>query len=385
MIRRIIKETIMISVLFVLGACGTSGTNDAENIQVTTSSSQTNSGAPAAPTAVVLTNSGANHITVSWPPVSSAYSYNLYWSTSSGVTVANGTKIANVSAPYTHTGLTAGTVYYYIITAVNSSGESAPSGQVTATAIMTPVAPSGVSVSAGTNTAVVSWNAVSGAASYNVYWSASGSVSKVNGTKISNLTSAQFTHAGLNPNITYYYIVTAVNGVGESTPTAQVSVTTATVSGSLPAAPSGVSASGATNQASITWGSVSGATSYNLYWSDTSHVMKNMSPRITGVSSPYRHTALSAATGYFYAVTALNASGESLESAVVTATTSSQDGVALYGSSCASCHGTLTASGKKGTTALQIQVAINGNRGGMGTLSTLSAEQIQAITDVLAW
>ena len=72
-------------------------------------------------------------MTVSWPAVAGATSYNLYWSAVTGVTPANGTLIANVTSPFMHTGLAASTAYFYILTASNAAGMSAPSAQVSAT------------------------------------------------------------------------------------------------------------------------------------------------------------------------------------------------------------------------------------------------------------
>jgi mono/diheme cytochrome c family protein len=60
------------------------------------------------------------------------------------------------------------------------------------------------------------------------------------------------------------------------------------------------------------------------------------------------------------------------------------DEAAIYAANCAICHGPLATSGKNGATAALIQAAINNNKGGMGTLSSLSVDQIQAIADALA-
>lgn len=60
------------------------------------------------------------------------------------------------------------------------------------------------------------------------------------------------------------------------------------------------------------------------------------------------------------------------------------DGAALYTSSCASCHGALATSAKKGVTLTRLQNAIAGNTGNMGFLSSLSTAQQQAIVDALA-
>jgi len=61
--------------------------------------------------------------TISFSTVPGASSYNLYWKTSSPVTV-NDTQITGVTSPYDHTGLSNGTTYYYVATAVVDSVET---------------------------------------------------------------------------------------------------------------------------------------------------------------------------------------------------------------------------------------------------------------------
>lgn len=92
----------------------------------------TSTGTGSTPTSVVAT-AGSSQVTISWYGVSGAASYNIYWSTSPGVTKLSGTKITNVISPYTHTGRANGTTYYYVVTAVVASAESAESSQVSAT------------------------------------------------------------------------------------------------------------------------------------------------------------------------------------------------------------------------------------------------------------
>lgn len=99
----------------------------------------------------------------------------MYFATSPGVTKTSVTKIASVTSPYVQTGLAAGTTYYYVVTAVNSAGESATSAQASAGTASTPPvptapdAPAGVIATGGTNQVTLSWGAVSTATSYNVY------------------------------------------------------------------------------------------------------------------------------------------------------------------------------------------------------------------------
>jgi predicted CxxxxCH...CXXCH cytochrome family protein len=59
------------------------------------------------------------------------------------------------------------------------------------------------------------------------------------------------------------------------------------------------------------------------------------------------------------------------------------DGVALYNSECAGCHGTLASTDKPGRTAAQIQTAIDNNVGGMGYLNSLTTTEVQAIAGAL--
>ncbi|ORJ63354.1 c-type cytochrome [Geothermobacter hydrogeniphilus] len=59
------------------------------------------------------------------------------------------------------------------------------------------------------------------------------------------------------------------------------------------------------------------------------------------------------------------------------------DGTTLYGANCAGCHGDLANTVKPGRTSTQIQAAIDSNTGGMGYLSNLTMQEVQAIADAL--
>jgi len=87
---------------------------------------------PSAPLNLTVV-SGENQNSLSWSGVFDATSYNIYWSLTSGTGKA-GAKISGIiGTTYLHSGLTNGTTYYYVITAVNATGESLVSSQVSGT------------------------------------------------------------------------------------------------------------------------------------------------------------------------------------------------------------------------------------------------------------
>jgi cellulose 1,4-beta-cellobiosidase len=93
---------------------------------------------PPAPASLTATASNAQ-ANLTWLPSSTAISYNVKQSTTNGGTYA---VVSNVTTTnYTDTGLTNGTTYYYVVSALNLAGESANSGQVSAT----PQAPPAIS------------------------------------------------------------------------------------------------------------------------------------------------------------------------------------------------------------------------------------------------
>ncbi|PCJ61797.1 MAG: hypothetical protein COA79_05735 [Planctomycetota bacterium] len=168
---------------------------------------------------------GDSQITVSWDTVTNATSYNIYFSTSSGVTTGS-SKITGVTSPYIHTGLTNGTAYYYVITAVISSVESALSSEANATpvaVVVAPSAPASLTAVKGNAQNVLTWSTSSGATSYNLYHATSSGVT-TGSTKLATVTSP-YSHTGLTNGTTYYYVVTAVNAAGESAVSSEVNAT----------------------------------------------------------------------------------------------------------------------------------------------------------------
>jgi hypothetical protein len=107
---------------------------------------------------------------------------------------------------------------------LGSGQPPAPSGDGDDGAARVPGAPMGVTAArnpADSTDVRVSWNAVSGATGYRVYWSETYSGT---GTLKGSPTTTSFTSTGNNTNATHYFRVTAVNSAGEGTSSPWVSV-----------------------------------------------------------------------------------------------------------------------------------------------------------------
>ena len=181
--------------------------------------------APAAPTGLSAT-AGDTQVSLSWAASSGATSYNVKRGDVSGgpyTTIAAGV----TTTSYTNTGLTNGKTYYYVVSAVNSCGESGNSTEVSATptAVTVPAAPTGLTATdgPGAKKITLSWTGSTGATSYNV------KRSSVTGgpytTIATGVTTTSYTDFGLARGSTYFYVVSAVNSAGESTISNQATAT----------------------------------------------------------------------------------------------------------------------------------------------------------------
>lgn len=180
---------------------------------------------PSAPTGLSATPANSA-VSLTWPAVSGATSYDVYRATSTGALAAK-TKVGTTTTGPAYTDAAAnGTAYYYQVTASNIAGTSAGSNEVTATPLATlpPGIPTGVTATASNRSVMISWSTVPTATSYNIYWSTTPGVTTGTGTRIT-FASRPFVHSLLTNGTAYYYVVTAVNGFGESTASLEVTAT----------------------------------------------------------------------------------------------------------------------------------------------------------------
>ena len=256
---------------------------------------------PDAPTGLTAT-AGSEQVALSWQLSSGATSYNVKSAPASGGPY---TTVKNVTATnYVDTGLTNGTTYYYVVSALNASGESANLAEVSAKPMS---APADLKATAGTAKVSLSWTASLGATSYNVKRK---NPSDGKYTTVATATTASYVDTGLTNGTTYYYVVSATNATGESLNSNEASATPLAV-------PSGVTAIAGDTYVALSWTPSIGATSYNVKRATSSG--GPYSKVATVGTTSHRDIGLTNGTNYYYMISAVNDSGESSDSVKVSA------------------------------------------------------------------
>lgn len=224
--------------IYAINSIGTSTASPEASATPTTASALSS---PSSPTSVTATSVSGTQINLSWAAPSNnggspVTGYKIEYKVgSSGYStlVAN---TGNTATTYTHTGLTAGLVYVYKISAINSAGASNPSQE--ASAIPTAQSTSTTNAAPAAPTSLVA-TSVSGT-QINLSWITPSNTggSPITGYKIeakkgtgsfevisqnTGNTATTYAHTGLTTAAVYYYRVYAINSVGTSGPSGESS------------------------------------------------------------------------------------------------------------------------------------------------------------------
>ncbi len=260
---------------------------------------------PSAPVVKIGNSATSGKPMLTWNAVSGATSYKVYRATSQKGTYSLLGTVTTTS--YTNTGAKAGTTYWYKVKAVNSAGESAYSNVVSGKTTVTTLT---MGHSATSGKPMLTWKAVSGAASYRVYRATAknGAYSVINTTK-----ALTYTNVGAALGTTYYYKVEALNAAGKSMGFSAV------VEGKV-APVLAVGYSSVSGKPQLTWKAIPGATEYQVYRSTQQN--SGYSKINTTTSTSYVNTGAKAGTTYYYKIVAVKGTAASDFSNIVSARSS---------------------------------------------------------------
>ncbi len=253
---------------------------------------------PSAPKNLTASTFSDTKIDLSWQAVTGVVlRYRIYAGTdSSTVGVIDSTS----SLSYSNTGLSAGTIYFYKVTAVNSEGtEGAKSSLVQA--VTNPAAPISPAASAVSPYSIsTSWSSSGKISFYRLYRG-----TDTTGFSFIDTTSLlSYTHSGLHSATKYFFKITAVNSVGvEGNASGVVSART------FPSQVQGVTAAAnGMAQINLNWTADSGGVArYRIYRGSDSMAVSLLD---SSVSNTYADNSVSSSTRYYYRVSAFDSSGQ---------------------------------------------------------------------------
>ena len=274
---------------------------------------------PSAPLGLAITGAGQTSVSLSWPAATDNVGVSGYSVYRNGAGVGT-----SASTAYTVSGLTCGTSYSFAVDAYDAAGNHSAKTTVTGatascpaptpTDTTAPSQPSGLTVSAPTQTGVtVSWRASTdnvGVAGYRVY---------SNGAIAGSTGSTSYTVSSLFCSTSYALSVEAYDAAGNRSARTSINAATAPCPDTQPpTTPTGLSASSvSTNGLTLSWNPSSdnvAAAGYGVYQSGTTIA--------TVASTSYTVTGLACGTSYAFAIDAYDAAGNRSGKAAVTAQTS---------------------------------------------------------------
>ena len=265
--------------------------------------------------AVTGGNDAQGRPTLTWKAVSGAAKYEVYRARSKDGTY---TKYSTTTGTaYTNSSyLTSGATYYYKVRALDANGNAGPySAVVSVTCRLKLTAPTVTGSTDSQGRPTLKWNAVTGAAKYEVYRARSKDGDYI---KYSTVTGTSYTNTSyLENGNTYYYKVRALGSDGTAGPdSTPVSVTYKAPFG----APLVTGSKDSQGRPALKWDKVTDAAKYEVYRARSKDGTYSLMS--TQSATGYTNTSyLANGTTYYYKVRALKANGTaSAYSSVVTIT-----------------------------------------------------------------
>ena len=248
-------------------------------------------------------NDSQGRPTLKWNTVTGAAKYEVYRARS-----MNGDYIkysTQTSTGYTNSAyLTSGSTYYYKVRALDANGTAGPWSDVVAvTCRLGLTAPSVTGGNDSQGRPTLKWNAVTGAAKYEVYRARSKDGDYI---KYSTQTSIGYTNSAyLTSGNTYYYKVRALDANGTAGPWSDVVAVTCRLGLTAPSVTGGNDAQG---RPTLKWNAVSGAAKYEVYRARSLNGDYIKYSTVTGTS--YTNTSyIENGNTYYYKVRALKSDG----------------------------------------------------------------------------
>ena len=248
-------------------------------------------------------NDAQGRPTLTWKAVTGAAKYEVYRARSKDGDYIKYSTVTGTS--YTNTSyIEDGNTYYYKVRALDANGTAgAWSSVVSVTYKQTLSAPTVTSGNDAQGRPTLTWNAVSGAAKYEVYRAHSKDGDYI---KYSTVTGTSYTNTSYIENgNTYYYKVRALKSDGTAGAWSSIVSVTYKQTLSAPAVTGGNDAQG---RPTLTWNAVTGAAKYEVYRARSKDGTYSKYSTTTGTAYTNSSYLTSGAT-YYYKVRALDANG----------------------------------------------------------------------------
>ena len=272
-----------------------------------------------------MATAGPGSVKLSWaapsaPGGSAITGYYLYQGTSPGAESATPVRLGAAPTSRTVSGLTAGTAYYFYVVAENTEGSGLSSNEVYATPTMVlypPSVPLGLTARGGNREVFLTWQPPASdggrpVTGYDVYLGTSPGAEGANAVASTTATATLVRPdpATITNGTAYYFTVKAVNAVGASPASSEVSATPEAV----PGPPANLVATAASGSVKLTWsvpGSQGGSpvTGYDLYQGGSPGGESTTPVTLPASPTSYTVSGLTSTVGYYFTLAAVNASG----------------------------------------------------------------------------